>query len=57
MIVDIDETGWKVDMRSCCTRAFSTAIHPLVRCGVSRGKKEAEAVVGKCFPRIGVTDD
>lgn len=57
MIVYIDETGWKVGKRSCYTWAFSTAMHVLFRCGVSRGKNEAEAVVGKCFAGIGVTDD
>lgn len=57
MIVYIDETGWKVGKRSCYTWAFSTAMHVLFRCGVGRGKDEAEAVVGKCFEGIGVTDD
>jgi hypothetical protein len=57
MIVYIDETGWKVGQRSCYTWAFSTAMHVLFRCGVGRGKDEAEAVVGKRFGGIGVTDD
>ena len=57
MVVYIDETGWKVGKSSCYTWAFSTAMHVLFRCGVGRGKSEAEAVVGKCFPGIGVTDD
>jgi hypothetical protein len=57
MIVYIDETGWKVGQRSCYTWAFSTAMHVLFRCGVGRGKAEAEAVVGKAFAGIGVTDD
>ena len=57
MIVYIDETGWKVGKRSCYTWAFSTAMHVLFRCGVGRGKTEAEAVLGDSFPGIGVTDD
>lgn len=57
MVVYIDETGWKVGKRSCYTWAFSTAMHVLFRCGVGRGKAEAEAVVGKAFAGIGVTDD
>lgn len=57
MIVYIDETGWKVGKRSCYTWAFSTAMHVLFRCGVGRGKDEAEAVIGNAFAGIGVTDD
>lgn len=57
MIVYIDETGWKVGKQSCYTWAFSTAMHVLFRCGVGRGKAEAEAVVGESFTGIGVTDD
>ena len=57
MIVYIDETGWKVGKRSCYTWAFSTAMHVLFRCGVGRGKAEAEKVLGPFFAGIGVTDD
>ncbi len=57
MVVYIDETGWKVGKRSCYTWAFSTAMHVLFRCGVGRGKAEAENVLGQCFAGIGVTDD
>ena len=57
MIVYIDETGWKVAKRSCYTWAFSTAMHVLFRCGVGRGKIEAEKILGEFFAGIGVTDD
>jgi len=57
MIVYIDETGWKVGKRLCYTWAFSTAKCVLFRCGVGRGKTEAEQVLGKLFSGIGVTDD
>ena len=57
MIVYIDETGWKVGSRSCYTWVFSTALHVLYRCGVSRRKAEAQAVLGASFGGIGVTDD
>ena len=57
MIVYIDETGWKVGKRSCYTWAFSTMKHVLFRCGVGRGKVEAETILGKLFAGIGVTDD
>jgi transposase len=57
MIVYIDETGWKVGKRSCYTWAFSTAELVLFRCGVGRGKAEAENVLGQFFQGIGVTDD
>jgi transposase len=57
MIVYIDETGWKVGKRSCYTWAFSTPMLVLFRCGVGRGKAEAESVLGQCFPGVGVTDD
>ena len=57
MIVYIDETGWKVGKRSCYTWAFSTATHVLFRCGVGRGKAEAEKVLGQFFAGVGVTDD
>lgn len=57
MLVYIDETGWKVGKRSCYTWAFSTAMHVLFRCGVGRGKAEAEKILGECFAGIGVTDN
>jgi transposase len=57
MIVYIDETGWKVGTKSCYTWVFSTTMHVLFRCGVSRAKTEAEAVLGASFSGIGVTDD
>jgi transposase len=56
-IVYIDETGWKVGKRSCYTWAFSTPMHVLFRCGVGRGKVEAEKVLGQFFAGVGVTDD
>jgi len=57
MIVYIDETGWKVGKKSCYTWVFSTAMHVLFRCGVTRKKTEATAVLGESFNGIGVTDD
>ena len=57
MVIYIDETGWKVGSDSCYTWAFSTAMHVLFRCGVGRGKAEAEAILGHSFEGIGVTDD
>ncbi|MEL6491237.1 MAG: transposase [Cyanobacteria bacterium J06621_3] len=57
LVVYIDETGWKVGSNNCYTWAFSTAMHVLFRCGVGRGKGEAEAILGKSFEGIGVTDD
>ena len=57
IIVYIDETAWKVGKRSCYTWAFSTALYVLFRCGVGRGKAEAEEVLGEFFAGIGVTDD
>ena len=57
MVIYIDETGWKVGSDSCYTWAFSTAMHVLFRCGVGRGKAEAETILGKSFEGIGVTDD
>ncbi|MGB3790990.1 MAG: transposase [Phormidesmis sp.] len=57
MVIYIDETGWKIGSDSCYTWAFSTATHVLFRCGVGRGKAEAEAILGEHFDGIGVTDD
>jgi len=57
MIVYIDETGWKVGDKSCYTWVFSTSMHVLYRCGVSRKKTEATSILGESFGGIGVTDD
>lgn len=57
MIVYIDETGWKVGDKSCYTWVFSTSLHVLYRCGVTRKKTEATDVLGDSFGGIGVTDD
>ena len=57
LVIYIDETGWKVGNKSCYTWAFSSAMHVLFRCGVSRGKAEAEAIIGQNFDGIGVSDD
>jgi hypothetical protein len=57
LVVYVDETGWKVGPKACYTWAFSTAMHVLFRCGVGRGKAEAQEVLGEKFGGIGVTDD
>jgi transposase len=57
LVIYIDETGWKVGTRSCYTWAFSSAMHVLFRCGVSRSKAEAQAILGENFKGIGVSDD
>lgn len=57
MIVYIDETGWKVGAKSCYTWVFSTSMHVLYRCGVSRKKTEATEILGEDFVGTGVTDD
>ena len=57
LVIYIDETGWKVGKRSCYTWAFSSAMHVLFRCGVGRGKAEAQAILGEKFNGIGVSDD
>ena len=57
LIIYIDETGWKVGKQSCYTWAFSTAMHVLFRCGVGRGKAEAQKIIGEKFRGIGVSDD
>lgn len=57
MVVYVDETGWKVRGRSCYTWAFSCASYVLFRCGVGRGKEEAQVVLGERFAGIGVSDD
>lgn len=57
LVIYIDETGWQVGKDSCYSWVFSTALHVLFRCGVTRGKVEAQAIVGEQFAGIGVTDD
>lgn len=57
LVIYIDETGWKVGRQSCYTWAFSSLMHVLFRCGVGRGKAEAQAILGEKFNGIGVTDD
>jgi len=57
VIVYIDETGWRVGDKSCYTWVFSTSMHVLYRCGVSRKKTEATDILGDSFSGIGVTDD
>ena len=57
LLVYIDETGWKVGKRSCYNWVFSNAFYVLFRCGVGRGKAEAETILGKFFAGIGVSDD
>jgi transposase len=57
LIVYIDETGWKVGKKSCYTWVFSTSMHVLYRCGVTRKKTEATDILGEDFAGIGVTDD
>jgi hypothetical protein len=57
LVVYVDETGWQVGKQSCYTWVFSTAMHILFRCGVGRGKAEAQAVLGEQFQGIGVSDD
>ncbi len=57
LVVYIDETGWRVGQKSCYTWVFSTSMYVLFRCGVSRKKEEATAVLGESFSGIGVTDD
>ena len=57
LVLYIDETGWKIGKKSCYTWVFSTVMHVLFRCGVGRGKAEAQAIVGEKFNGIGVSDD
>ena len=57
LIVYIDETGWKVGMKSCYTWVFTTSFYVLYRCGVSREKEEAIKILGETFNGIGVSDD
>lgn len=57
LVIYVDETGWQVGKQACYTWVFSTAMHVLFRCGVGRGKAEAQAVLGEQFGGIGVSDD
>lgn len=57
LVVYVDETGWQVGKQACYSWVFSTAMHVLFRCGVSRSKAEAQAVLGETFEAIGVSDD
>jgi len=57
MVIYVDETGWKVGAQSCYTWAFSSLMYVLFRCGVGRGKAEAQAILGDRFGGIGVSDD
>ncbi len=54
MVIYIDETGWKVGAQPCYTWAFSSLMYVLFRCGVGRGKAEAQAILGERFGGIGV---
>jgi hypothetical protein len=57
LVIYVDETGWQVGKKACYTWVFSTAMHVLFRCGVGRGKAQAQAVLGEQFGGIGVSDD
>lgn len=57
LVLYVDETAWQVGNQSCYTWAFSSVLYVLFRCGVGRGKKEAQAIVGAAFGGIGVSDD
>lgn len=57
LVIYVDETGWQVGKGACYTWVFSTAMHVLFRCGVGRGKAEAQAILGEQFSGIGVSDD
>ncbi|HEY9618802.1 MAG TPA: transposase [Crinalium sp.] len=57
LVIYVDETGWQVGKQGCYTWVFSTAMHVLFRCGVGRGKAEAQAILGEQFSGIGVSDD
>jgi transposase len=48
--------AWQVGKQSCYTWAFSSVLHVLFRCGVGRGKAEAQAIVSAAFGGIGVSD-
>ncbi len=57
LVIYVDETGWQVGKQACYTWVFSTAMHGLFRCGVGRGKAQAQAILGEQFDGIGVSDD
>jgi hypothetical protein len=57
LVIYVDETGWQVGKAACYTWVFSTPMHVLFRCGVGRGKAEAQAILGEQFGGIGVSDD
>jgi transposase len=57
LVIYVDETGWQVGQQACYTWVFSSAMHVLFRCGVGRGKAEAQAILGEQFSGIGVSDD
>jgi hypothetical protein len=57
LVIYVDETRWQVGQQACYTWVFSTAMHVLFRCGVGRGKAEAQAILGEQFSGIGVSDD
>lgn len=57
LVIYIDETGWKVGTIASYTWVFSAIGLVLYRCGVGRGKEEAEAVLGESFRGTGVSDD
>jgi len=57
LVIYVDETGWQGGKAACYTWVFSTPMHGLFRCGVGRGKAEAQAILGEQFGGIGVSDD
>jgi transposase len=57
LVIYVDETGWQVGKQACYTWVFCTALHVLFRCGVGRGKAEAQAILGEQFEGIGVSDN
>ncbi|HEY9657169.1 MAG TPA: transposase [Allocoleopsis sp.] len=57
LVIYVDETGWQVGKGACYTWVFSITMHGLFRCGVGRGKAEAQAILGEQFGGIGVSDD
>lgn len=57
LVIYVDETGWQVGKATCYTWVFSTPLHVLFRCGVGRGKAEAQVILAEQFGGIGVSDD
>lgn len=57
LVIYVDETGWQVGKAACYSWVFSSVLHVLFRCGVGRGKAEAQAILGEQFSGIGVSDD